>query len=49
MDESLAQKRFDPRSVAPFINKSVLRETHRAYRNRSTSGNNVAGVFSVII
>ena len=31
-DHSLAQKRFDPRSATPFINKSVSEETRRAYR-----------------
>src|SRR5919107_13161 len=27
----LAAKRFDPRSAAPFVNKSVSEETRRAY------------------
>src|SRR4051794_11448318 len=31
-EASLAPKRFDPRSAAPFINKSVSEETRRAYR-----------------
>lgn len=31
-DESLAPKRFDLRTAAPFINKSVSEETRRAYR-----------------
>ena len=31
-DKSLAPKRFDPRTAAPFINKSVSEETRRAYR-----------------
>ncbi|HYO91498.1 MAG TPA: site-specific integrase, partial [Pyrinomonadaceae bacterium] len=31
-EQSLAAKRFDPRSAAPFINKSVSEETRRAYR-----------------
>ncbi len=31
-DQSLAQKRFDPRSATPFVNKSVSEETRRAYR-----------------
>ena len=30
--EAVAPKRFDPRSAAPFINKSVSEETRRAYR-----------------
>jgi integrase/recombinase XerD len=29
---AVARKRFDPRSAAPFINKSVSEETRRAYR-----------------
>ena len=29
---SLAPKRFDPRSATPFVNKSVSEETRRAYR-----------------
>ncbi|MBV9210589.1 MAG: tyrosine-type recombinase/integrase [Acidobacteria bacterium] len=31
VDESLAQRRFDPRTAAPFVNKSVSEETRRAY------------------
>ena len=31
-EQSLAPKRFDPRSATPFINKSVSEETRRAYR-----------------
>lgn len=31
-DQSLSQKRFDPHSATPFINKSVSEETRRAYR-----------------
>jgi integrase/recombinase XerD len=31
-NEAVAQKRFDPRSAAPFVNKSVSEETRRAYR-----------------
>ena len=31
-DHSLSQKRFDPRSATPFVNKSVSEETRRAYR-----------------
>jgi len=31
-DQRLAQKRFDPLSATPFINKSVSEETRRAYR-----------------
>jgi len=31
-NQSLMQKRFDPRSAAPFINKSISEETRRAYR-----------------
>ncbi len=30
--EAIAQKRFDPRSATPFVNKSVSEETRRAYR-----------------
>src|SRR5215210_17708 len=30
--EAIAPKRFDPRTAAPFINKSVSEETRRAYR-----------------
>lgn len=30
--EAIAPKRFDPRSAAPFVNKSVSEETRRAYR-----------------
>lgn len=30
--EAVATKRFDPRSAAPFVNKSVSEETRRAYR-----------------
>ena len=30
--EAIAPKRFDPRSAAPFINKSVSEETRRAYK-----------------
>jgi integrase/recombinase XerD len=30
--ETLAPKRFDPRSATPFVNKSVSEETRRAYR-----------------
>jgi site-specific recombinase XerD len=30
-DESLAPKRFDPRSAAPFVNKSISEGTRRAY------------------
>jgi site-specific recombinase XerD len=30
--EAIAPKRFDPRSVTPFVNKSVSEETRRAYR-----------------
>jgi site-specific recombinase XerC len=29
---AVAPKRFDPRSAAPFVNKSVSEETRRAYR-----------------
>lgn len=29
---TLTQKRFDPRSATPFVNKSVSEETRRAYR-----------------
>jgi integrase/recombinase XerD len=31
-ERSLVPKRFDPRSAAPFVNKSVSEETRRAYR-----------------
>ena len=31
-NEAVAPKRFDPRSAAPFVNKSVSEETRRAYR-----------------
>lgn len=34
--EGLAPKRFDPRSAAPFVNKSVSEETRRAYRRAVT-------------
>jgi hypothetical protein len=30
--QSLAPRRFDPRSATPFVNKSVSEETRRAYR-----------------
>lgn len=30
--EAIAPKRFDPRTAAPFVNKSVSEETRRAYR-----------------
>lgn len=30
--EAITQKRFDPRSASPFVNKSVSEETRRAYR-----------------
>jgi len=30
--ETIAPKRFDPRSATPFVNKSVSEETRRAYR-----------------
>lgn len=30
--DAIAPKRFDPRSAAPFVNKSVSEETRRAYR-----------------
>jgi integrase/recombinase XerD len=30
--DSIAPKRFDPRSATPFVNKSVSEETRRAYR-----------------
>jgi hypothetical protein len=30
--ETLAPKRFDPRSTTPFLNKSVSEETRRAYQ-----------------
>lgn len=30
--EAVAPRRFDPRSAAPFVNKSVSEETRRAYR-----------------
>jgi integrase/recombinase XerD len=30
--EAVASRRFDPRSAAPFVNKSVSEETRRAYR-----------------
>lgn len=30
--EAIAAKRFDPRSAAPFVNRSVSEETRRAYR-----------------
>ena len=30
--EAVAPKRFDPRTAAPFVNKSVSEETRRAYR-----------------
>ncbi|HEX8650998.1 MAG TPA: tyrosine-type recombinase/integrase [Pyrinomonadaceae bacterium] len=32
LDQSLAPRRFDPRSATPFVNKSVSEETRRAYR-----------------
>jgi integrase/recombinase XerD len=35
-NEGLASKRFDPRSAAPFVNKSVSEETRRAYRRAVT-------------
>lgn len=31
-EQSLAPRRFDPRSATPFVNKSVSEETRRAYR-----------------
>ncbi len=31
-DDEVAARRFDPKSAAPFINKSVSEETRRAYR-----------------
>jgi site-specific recombinase XerC len=30
--EPVASRRFDPRTAAPFVNKSVSEETRRAYR-----------------
>jgi site-specific recombinase XerD len=36
LDESLAPRRFDPRSAAPFVNKSVSEETRRAYHRAVT-------------
>jgi integrase/recombinase XerD len=30
--KAIAQKRFDPRTASPFVNKSVSEETRRAYR-----------------
>jgi site-specific recombinase XerD len=30
--EAITPRRFDPRSAAPFVNKSVSEETRRAYR-----------------
>ena len=34
--EVIAPKRFDPRSAAPFVNKSVSEQTRRAYRRALT-------------
>jgi integrase len=40
--EGIAPKRFDPRSAATFVNKSISEETRRAYRRA------VAGFFQFI-